>query len=63
MLVDSAYFEGPSDIVADNVDSLPLSPEEGRMIYLLQQDGDSAPGLYLFLNSAWSLLSSGDPVT
>lgn len=62
MLVDSGYFEGPSDIVADNVEALPASPEEGQMVYLLQVDGANQPGLFIYLNSQWNALSTGDPL-
>ena len=62
MLVDSAYFVGPAQIVADNVTALPAGTANA-LVYLTVQDGDNAPGLYIYLSGAWKLLSDSDPVT
>lgn len=63
MLVDSAVFDGPSTIVAENVTVLPPAPEANAMVYLLEQEGDFVPGLYIYLEAAWMILSTGSEVT
>lgn len=63
MLVDSAIIDGPSTIVAENVTVLPVAPEANAMVYLLQQEGSFEPGLYIFLENAWMILSTGDVVS
>ena len=62
MLVDNALFDGPSTLVADNVDKLPSDPDANALVYLLQQDGDNAPGLYMYSESTWKWLTDSDPV-
>jgi hypothetical protein len=64
MLADSAVLENASDIVADNVNSLPTNPKVNSMVYLLTQDGSFAPGLYIYTEVlVWTLLSNGEVVT
>lgn len=64
MLNDNALFEGPSDIVAQNVTTLPDTAAVYSLFYLTAQDRTYVPGLYFFLESkVWVLLSNSDPVT
>lgn len=63
MLVDSAVFEGPSTIVAENVTAMPANPDANAMVYLTQQAGEFEPGLYIFLEGAWMILSTGQEVS
>lgn len=64
MIVDNAFIENASDIVADNVTVLPSSPAVNSMAYLTQQSGADAPGLYLYSElGVWVFLSNGEVVT
>lgn len=64
MLVDNAFIENASDIVADNVTVLPTSPAANTLVYLTQQDGTYAPGLYIYSElQTWVFLSNGAIVT
>lgn len=64
MIFDNAFIENASDIVADNVTTLPQSPTPNSMVYLLEQDGSFVPGLYIYNElQTWVFLSNSDPVT
>lgn len=64
MIVDNAFIENASDIVADNVIKLAASPKPNSLVYLIQQDGANAPGLYIYSElGAWIFLSNGAVVT
>lgn len=62
MLVDSALFEGDSQLVVENVGALPTSTVQNAMVYLTVQSGTNKPGLYMRQSSSWVLLSDSDPV-
>jgi len=65
MLVDNAILLGPSDIVADNVTSMPSSPVNGHLVYLITASGSLQPSLYMYANNQWNNLIDADmdPVT
>lgn len=64
MIVDNAFIENASDIVADNVTTLPASPAANSLVYLTQQSGANAPGLYIYSElGAWVFLSAGAVVS
>ena len=62
-IFDNAFIENASDIVADNVTVLPSAPASNTLVYLIQQDGDHAPGLYIYTElGTWVFLSNGEIV-
>lgn len=64
MLNDNAVIEGASDIVADNVTTLPASTTVNSLVYLTQVDRTFQPGLYIFTEAnVWILLSNGEVVS
>lgn len=62
MLVDSGFITGPSTIVAENVTTLPETPDANAMVYLTADQGAYVPGLYIYLEDAWMILSTGKEV-
>lgn len=64
MIVDNAFIENASDIVADNVTALPASQASNTLVYLTLQSGQNAPGLYIYSElGAWVFLSNGAVVS
>jgi len=60
MLVDNAFIENASDIVAENVTTLPSNPAANTLVYLTQTQGANAPGLYIYSElQTWVFLSNG----
>lgn len=64
MKFDSAVLENASDIVADNVTTLPATAPFNRLVYLTQVYNSFQPGLYIYSEAgAWVMLSNGPVVT
>ncbi len=64
MKFDNAVVTNASDVVADNVTTLPVSPTTNRLVYLTQADGSNVAGLYIWsVTNTWILLSNGAVVT
>lgn len=57
MLVDSSSVVTVDQFIVENVTVLPASAGADDLVYLTQVDGANVQGLYIYIDSTWTLFS------